>query len=72
MLLLSRESKLKMSAELVPDVSTQRKNHSFDLKEKFTNYHEINLVFEDKHKQQAIFIMQSSLGINQIENSLID
>ena len=59
MLLLSRESELKMSAELVPDVKTQSKDNSFDLKEKFTSNHQINLVFEDKHKQQAIFVTQS-------------
>ena len=73
MLLLSRESELKMSTELFPDVSTQSKNHSFDLKEKFTANHQINLVIEDKHKQQAIFVTQSvQKDANESENQLID
>ena len=72
MLLLSRESELKMSAELVPDVSTQSKDNSFVLKEKFTIYHQIDLVFEDKHKQQAIFVTQSVQESNWTYNSLID
>ena len=61
-----------MSAELVPDVSTQSKDKSFVLKEKFTANHQINLVFEDKHKQQAIFVTQSKANANSTENSLID
>ena len=64
MLLLSREleSPLKMSAELVPfdrTLQSKEKPFSFDLVEKFTNYHQINLVVEDKQKQRAIFITQS-------------
>ena len=62
MLLLSRESELKMSAELVPDVSTQSKDNSFVLKEEFTKDHQIDLVVEDKHKQLAIFVIQSYQG----------
>ena len=62
-----------MSAELVPDVSTQSMDNSFDLKEKFTSNHQINLVFEDKHEQQAIFVTQSVQAYtNHIENRLID
>ena len=74
MLLLSRESELKMSAELVPDVSTQSKDNSFVLKEKYTIYHQINLVVEDKHKQLAVFVTQSvhDSDSNEIKNGLID
>ena len=56
MLLLSRESPLKRSAELVPDESPLGKDNSFALVDQFTNNHQINLVVEDKHKQQAIFV----------------
>ena len=79
MLLLSREDKspLKMSAELVPadkTVQSKEKLFSFDLVEEFTNKHQINLVFEDKHKQRAIFVTQSVHygDINLSENRLID
>jgi hypothetical protein len=48
-----------MSAELVTNESTESKDNSFALVEKFTNNHEINLVIEDEQKQQAIFITHS-------------
>ena len=73
MLLLSRVSPLKMSADLVPDESTQSKDNSFALLQEFTNAHQINLVLEDKHKQQAIFVTQSVvIGNNYSDDSLID
>ena len=59
MVLLSRESPLKMCAELVPDESTQSKNNSFVLESEFTSNHQINLVVEDKQEQSAIFVTQS-------------
>ena len=48
-----------MCAELVPDESTQSQNNSFTLQVKFSDRHQINLVVEDKQKQQAIFVTQS-------------
>ena len=72
MLLLSRVSPLKMSADLVPDESTQSKDNSFALLQEFTNAHQINLVLEDKHKQQAIFATQSYAATNETDNQLID
>ena len=58
MVLLSRElqSSLKMKAELVSDESPLGKDNSFALVDQFTNDHQINLIVEDKHKQQAIFV----------------
>ena len=61
-----------MSADLVPDESTQSKDNSFALLQEFTNAHQINLVLEDKHKQQAIFVMQSYQDTNGTDNHLID
>jgi hypothetical protein len=49
-----------MSAELVTNESTESKDNSFALVEKFTNNHKINLVIEDEQKQQAIFITHSN------------
>ena len=73
MLLLSRVSPLKMSADLVPDESTQSKDNSFALLQEYTNAHQINLVLEDKHKQQAIFVTQSYCNTtNYSDNRLID
>ena len=72
MLLLSRVSPLKMSADLVPDESTQSKDNSFALLQEFTNAHQINLVLEDTHKQQAIFVTQSAQNTNRTDDSLID
>ena len=48
-----------MFAELVPDESTQSRDNSFTLDEKFTKAHQINLVLQDKHKQHAVFVTQS-------------
>ena len=65
-----------MAAELVPvDQTLQTKENilKFALLEKFTSAHMINLVVEDKHKQQAIFVTQSSHGDNKhYDNALID
>ena len=72
MLLLSKVSTLKMSADLVPDESTQSKDNSFALLQEFTNAHQINLVLEDKHKQQAIFATQSYAATHETDNQLID
>ena len=76
MLLLSRESSRKMAAELVPiDQTLQTKENilKFALLEKFTNAHMFNLVVEDKHKQQAIFVTQSNHNNNNYsDNKLID
>ena len=73
MLLLSRVSPLKMSADLVPDESTQSKDNSFALLQEFTYAHQINLVLEDKEKQQAIFVRQSfQAHTNEANNQLID
>ena len=59
MVLLSVESPLKMCAELFPEESTQSKDKSFLLVAEFTSNHQINMVFEEKQKQQAIFVTQS-------------
>ncbi len=72
MLLLSRESPLKMSAELFPSDNAQIQDNSFALLNEFTNNHQIDCVFEDQHKQQAIFVTQSYHITNDIENQLID
>jgi hypothetical protein len=76
MLLLSVEPPLTMYAELVPVDSilqTKEKPFSFTLVEEFTSEHQINLVVEDKQKQQAIFITQSNKSeTNPTENQLID
>ena len=72
MLLLSRVSPLKMSADLVPDENTQSKDNSFALLQEFTNAHQIDLVLEDTHKQQAIFATQSNGTTNETDNELID
>ena len=61
-----------MSADLVPDESTKNKDNSFALQEEFTNAHQINLVLEDKQKQQAIFVTQSNAETNDSEKRLID
>ena len=73
MLLLSRESPLKMSAEIFPsDNALVLLAINFALLAEFTNNHQIDCVFEDQHKQQAIFVTQSSHTVNRIENQLID
>ena len=71
-MLLSQVSPLKMSADLVPDESTQSKDNSFALLQEFTNAHQINLVLEDKHKQQAIFVTQNIQETNRTDDKLID
>ena len=72
MLLLSRESPLKMSAELFPSDNAQIQDNSFALLNEFTNNQQIDRVFEDQHKQQAIFVTQSYHITSDIENKLID
>ena len=62
MLLVSRESELKMFAELVSidtDLETEENILSFALDNKFTDDHQINLVVEDKQRQHAIFVTES-------------
>ena len=61
-----------MSADLVPDESTQSKDNSFALLQEFTYAHQINLVLEDTHKQQAIFVTQSYQDTNGTDDKLID
>ena len=62
-----------MFAELVPDESTQSKDNSFTLDEKFTNAHHIDLVLQNKHKQHAVFVTQSFRAHSNItDNQLID
>ena len=76
MLLLSVEPPLTMYAELVPVdtiLQSKEKPFSFTLVEEFTPDHQINLVVEDKQKQQATFVTQSlKSGFNPIDNQLID
>ena len=72
MLLLSRESPLKMSAELFPYENAQIQDNSFALLNEFTQYHQIDCVFEDQHKQQAIFVTQSYHTDHAVVNRLID
>ena len=76
MLLLSVKSGLEMLAELAPigrTLQSKEKPFSFTLVEEFTPGHQINLVVEDKQKQQAIFVTQSlKSGFNPIDNQLID
>ncbi len=72
MLLLSRESPLKMSAELFPYENAQIQDNSFALLNEFTQYHQIDCVFEDQHKQQAIFVTQSYHTDHAVANRLID
>ena len=76
MLLVSRESELQMFAELVPiDFTLESKGTpmSFDLDDKFTDNHQINLVVEDKQRQHAIFATQSfHVNKNSSIKSLID
>ena len=74
-LLLSQESELKMSAELVIiDRTLQIKDQlSFALVKKFTANHQIDLVVVDSQQQQAIFVTHSyATDNNTYDNSLID
>ena len=62
-----------MCAELIQDENTQRNDYPFALQEEFTNNHQINLVLEEKHKQIAIFVIQScKSSSNPNDNRLID
>ena len=76
MLLVSRESELKMFAELVSvddAIDSEENTLSFALDKKFTDNHQINLVVEDKQRQHAIFVTESfNRNCNEPENFLID
>ena len=76
MLLISRESELKMFAELVSvdaAIDSEENTLSFALDKKFIDNHQINLVVEDKQRQHAIFVTESfHRTINEPENYLID
>ena len=75
MLLISRESELKMFAELVSvddAIDSEENTLSFALDKKFTDNHHINLVVEDKQRQHAIFVTESFYGNNEPDNYLID
>ena len=76
MLLVTRESELQMFAELVPinlNLESKDKAIGYALENKFTDKHQINLVFEDKQRQHVIFITQSYHENNNFtDNSLID
>jgi len=76
MLLVSRESELKMFAELVSvdaAIDSEENTLSFALDKKFTDNHQINLVFEDKQRQHAIFVTESfSVNNTEDNNYLID
>jgi hypothetical protein len=76
MLLVSRESELKMFAELVSvddAIDSEENTLSFALDKKFTDNHQINLVVEDKQRQHAIFVTESFYVNNNFnDNNLID
>ena len=76
MLLVSRESELKMFAELVSvdaAIDSEENTMSFALDKKFTDNHQIDLVVEDRQRQHAIFATESfNRTINEPENYLID
>ena len=76
MLLVSRESELKMFAELVSvddAIDSEENTLSFALDKKFTDNHQINLVVEDKQRQHAIFVTESfHRNCNEPDNNLID
>ena len=62
MLLLSKESELKMVAELIPLDRTQQSPENkldFDLQQPFSGSHQINLMFADQKKGHAYFFSQS-------------
>ena len=75
MLLVSRESELKMFAELVSvdaAIDSEENTLNFALDKKFTDNHQINLVVEDKQRQHAIFVTES-FHVNKLnDNYLID
>ena len=76
MLLVSRESELKMFAELVSvdaAIDSEENTLSFALDKKFTDNHQINLVVEDMQRQHAIFVTESfHVNNNLNDNYLID
>ena len=76
MLLVSRESELKMFAELVSvdaAIDSEENTLNFALDKKFTDNHQINLVVEDKQRQHAIFVTESfHVNNNCNDNYLID
>ena len=62
MVLLSRESDLKMFAELVPITRTlnfKEVTLSFELEKAITENHEISVMFENKEKRTVFFITSS-------------
>ena len=62
MVLLSRESDLKMFAELVPITRTlnfKEVTLSFELEKAITENHEISVMFENKEKITVFFITSS-------------
>ena len=62
MVLLSRESDLKMFAELVPITRTlnfKEVTLSFELEKEITENHEISVMFENKEKRTVFFITSS-------------
>jgi hypothetical protein len=76
MLLVSRETKLKMFAELVQDdmtVKNEEQSLSFVLDDEFTDNHQISLVNEDSQRKHAIFVTESyRLNNTENHNYLID
>ena len=61
-LLLSKESELKMVAELIPLDRTQEcpeNKLDFDLQQPFSGNHQIKLMFADQKKGHAYFFSQS-------------
>ena len=77
MLLLSKESELKMVAELIPLDRTQEcpeNKLNFDLQQTLSSKHQIKLMFADQKKGHAYFFSQSyhDPSNNQDEVFLID
>ena len=75
MLLVSRESELKMFAELVSvdaAIDSEENTLNFALDKKFTDNHQINVVVEDKQRQHAIFVTECFYGNIEPVNYLID
>ena len=76
-LLLSKESELKMVAELIPLDRTQEcpeNKLNFDLQQTLSSKHQIKLMFADQKKGHAYFFSQSyhDPSNNQDEVFLID
>ena len=76
MVLLSVKSELKIFAELVLVDSTLKSIGqplsltSFALKNDFTFQHQINMVFEDRRRQLAIFVTESKHNITMDGDNL--